>query len=234
MMFKDYVEIEIPEGKVTKIRAGDVVLWVQPQIGNIPNEYQEVEWISAAANVGAYIKLGFTYNKGAEIRLGQWIMNENTAYPFGAAESSGTKRCMFSSPYNGGVSVYASNGPSFITMEMRYKLGALNELSATFKTGAWVIRNATLNYVSRTSDMLVDYTMTNELYLFAQNYNGSPRFGDERRISYFQYEDNDGNLICDLVPCYRKSDGEIGTYDKARGLFLTNAGTGSFTKGPDV
>jgi hypothetical protein len=76
--------------------------------------------------------------------------------------------------------------------------------------------------------------MTAELYLFAQNYNGSPRFGDERRISYFQYTDKTGTLVCDLIPCYRKSDGVIGMYDLVRGLFLTNAGSGSFTKGANV
>ena len=37
-----------------------------------------------------------------------------------------------------------------------------------------------------------------------------------------------------LIPCYRKSDGEIGMYDTVSRTFYTNAGTGSFTKGADV
>ena len=43
-----------------------------------------------------------------------------------------------------------------------------------------------------------------------------------------------GNHIIDLVPCYRKSDDEIGMYDLVRKQFYTNAGTETFLKGADV
>lgn len=36
------------------------------------------------------------------------------------------------------------------------------------------------------------------------------------------------------IPCYRKADGVIGFYEVVSETFLVNAGTGSFTKGPDV
>lgn len=38
----------------------------------------------------------------------------------------------------------------------------------------------------------------------------------------------------DFIPCYRKADGEIGFYELVSGTFLTNAGSGTFGKGPDV
>ena len=44
----------------------------------------------------------------------------------------------------------------------------------------------------------------------------------------------DGTPIRNFVPCYRKSDNVIGLYDTVEGVFYTNAGTGSFTKGVDV
>lgn len=40
--------------------------------------------------------------------------------------------------------------------------------------------------------------------------------------------------IGNYVPCYRKSDGEIGLYDSINDIFYTNQGTGVFIKGPDV
>lgn len=43
-----------------------------------------------------------------------------------------------------------------------------------------------------------------------------------------------GLLVCDLVPCYRKSDNVVGMYDLVAQAFRTNIGTGSFTKGADV
>ena len=41
-------------------------------------------------------------------------------------------------------------------------------------------------------------------------------------------------VVREYVPCYRKADGVIGLYEKHSGTFLTNAGAGSFAKGPDV
>ena len=76
--------------------------------------------------------------------------------------------------------------------------------------------------------------MTSNLLLLGQNYNGTPRYAGTRRVYYFKYYDKNDALICDLYPCYRKSDGVIGMYDKVRNLFLTNAGSGSFTKGANV
>lgn len=52
-------------------------------------------------------------------------------------------------------------------------------------------------------------------------------------IYYFKFYRNSA-LIGDFIPCYRKEDGVIGMYDTVTKSFFTNAGTGAFTKGPDV
>ena len=45
----------------------------------------------------------------------------------------------------------------------------------------------------------------------------------------------DGNTVKFIgIPCYRKSNGEIGMYDIISETFFTNIGTGTFTKGADV
>lgn len=44
----------------------------------------------------------------------------------------------------------------------------------------------------------------------------------------------DGKKAFALIPCYRKSDNEIGMYDTVSGTFYTNQGTGTFLKGNDV
>ena len=41
-------------------------------------------------------------------------------------------------------------------------------------------------------------------------------------------------LLKKFIPCYRKSDDVIGMYDVVNGVFYTNAGTGTFTKGNDI
>lgn len=50
----------------------------------------------------------------------------------------------------------------------------------------------------------------------------------------FKIYDENNNLVMRMIPCYRKSDGEIGMYDLVNNKFYTNRGTGTFIKGPDV
>lgn len=63
------------------------------------------------------------------------------------------------------------------------------------------------------------------------NYNNT-MFSSNRFYYFNIYENN--QLIHNFVPCYRKSDGEIGMYDIETGVFCTNQGTGTFLKGLDV
>lgn len=44
----------------------------------------------------------------------------------------------------------------------------------------------------------------------------------------------DDIIARNLIPCYRKSDGETGMFDTVTEQFYTNQGTGEFLKGPDV
>lgn len=205
----------------------------------LPSEYQEVEWIAAAANVQAYLDLGFAYDTAAKIYIDQWLNGSaTTAYPFGAANSTGALRCMLSSPYTAAASsfFYGSNGTAYQEKGLAGNVtNGKNEFYAELAPGTFVFKNNTTGLTSTTANITqAEYTMTDNLYLFAQNYKGSPRFGGERKISSFKYYDKNDKLICYLIPCYRKSDNVIGMYDTVRHIFLTNAGSGSFTKGADV
>jgi hypothetical protein len=48
-----------------------------------------------------------------------------------------------------------------------------------------------------------------------------------------QFEEN-GVLMRDFVPCYRKSDHEPGLYDLVNGVFYTNQGSVPFLVGGNV
>lgn len=232
------IELTIPEGKAVKITCGGVTLWMM-QSGRIPSEYQEVEWIAAAANVGAYINLGFAYDTAATIYLDQWLNGaKTTTYPFGAANSSGVLRCMLTSPDGESAhtsAFYGSNGVNYGSSSVSNNItNGKNEFVMTIGANVRKLQNLTTGATSSGAVSQTAYTMTDKLYLFAQNYKGSPRFGGERKISAFRYYDKSNALKCDLVPCYRKSDGVIGMYDLVSGAFFTNAGSGSFTKGGNV
>ena len=217
--------VEMKELYVNSVR-----IW---SAGRIPSEYQEVEWVQAGSSIGAYINLGFTFDTSATVKLGMYCIDTTPSYIFGLAESSGKYRCMISAPYGGGRTAYAYgfSGSSYtnITVEL---VDGYNDLEYTLKSGSMSLKNTT-NGKSYSATNTA-FTTTSNLLLFAQNYNGSVRYGGYRKISYFQYYDKTNTLICDLVPCYRKSDGVIGMYDIVRKTFLTNVGSGTFTKGANV
>lgn len=238
-MIKDYIAnaagIQMPEGDVVKItdKAGNII-W---EAAGLPSEYQQVEWIKAAANVGAYIDLGFAFDAAATIHISLHSLSTYAiAYPFGAAENSGVLRCMISCPYSTKEEayLYGSKGTAYIASSIPGLNTNRHDLICRLKKGEMIWENVTLGTKGQGLTSQTEYTMKNNLYLFAQNYNGNARWGAERKICAFGYYDKNDELICDLIPCYRKSDGEIGMYDLARRLFLTNIGTGTFTKGPDV
>lgn len=53
------------------------------------------------------------------------------------------------------------------------------------------------------------------------------------RIYFLEVYDNNV-LACSFVPCYRKSDGEVGMFDVIRNGFYTSVNSSKFTKGADV
>lgn len=233
-------EIVIPEGKVTKIERSGVVLWsaVAEEPPQPTKIYQEVEWIQADTDVGAYLDLGFAFDTKAKVELSQYISGNANTYIFGCAENSGKLRCMITSPYySSGKHIsypFGSTGSANLQgTGIGHNDNAWNEFEAIFEKGNLSMTNKTNGNTGNKTTQGA-YTMANNLYLFAQNYNGSARFGAMRRIGYFKYYDKNDTLICDLIPCYRIADGVIGMYDKIRDIFLANVGSGTFTKGADV
>lgn len=69
----------------------------------------------------------------------------------------------------------------------------------------------------------------NELLLF-----GCPEGQDASAILYYCKIWEDDVLVRDFVPCYRKSDGAVGVFDKVENKFYENAGNVAFEKGADI
>lgn len=201
----------------------------------LPSAYQEVTYLRAENNTATYIDLGFAFDTKARILMTYHVVNNGVnSYPFGSAENSGKLRCMLSSPYNSKSYLYGSSGSANISTNYTHTTGIDIPFEFTFQSGKLAIKNLTTGETASVTTQGT-YTMTNNLYLFAQNYNGTARYGGIRRIVKFQYYDKNDELICDLVPCYRKSDNVRGMYDLVRRIFLTNVGTGAdFTKGSNV
>ena len=71
------------------------------------------------------------------------------------------------------------------------------------------------------------------MYLFARNLAGAPNNYISAKIYGVEIV-VDGNVVRNLVPCYRIRDNVAGMYDTENGVFYTNKGTGTFTVGSNV
>ena len=235
MDFSKVKAVTIPQGEVVKIEWGGFILWQKVLASLLPKEYQELAYLSADVNSAAYFDLGFAFDTKAKIYMMQKIGTPvvgNNGYIFGADENSGVYRCMLTSPFksNDGASLYGSTGSAYNLVVADVVENSDNEFEMILEKGHVRITNLTNNYTNKLTNQ-VEYTMTNNLYLFAQNYNGTPRFGYDRIIKYFKYYDKNDELICDLIPCYRKIDNKIGMYNVAKKQFFKNIGEGEFTAG---
>lgn len=235
MIFANVKKLTIPEGNVIKITSKGTVIW-QKGANAIPTEYQEVEWLRSTGANGPYIDLGFAFDTKGKVEIMCYSEFDTNAYLFGTAENSGAFRCMISCPYGGTRAYYyGSNGSTYIGLSQDIILGTFNEIEVMWeKENFYAINKTTGNNTSQHKSQ-VAYTLSTNLYLFGQMYNGTVRTGNGiRQVKRFKYYDKNDNLICSLVPCYRKSDGVMGMYDIARNIFLTKAGGNDWTKGADV
>lgn len=202
----------------------------------LPTIFQEVEYLKVEAGVSTYIDLGLVFDSACKVKLGLYRGNDDTLHCFGCAEQDGIYRCMITSvssiTYGYGSTNTTYWGRTVPTiknsfMDLEYSLVGGGGLS--------YIQNLTTGDRSEAVyGTQADYTMTTNLTLFAQNYNGTIRGTGASQIHYFKYYNKDNKLICDLVPCYRKSDKVAGMYDYVRKIFLTNVGEGNFIYGKQV
>lgn len=92
--------------------------------------------------------------------------------------------------------------------------------------GSMTIGTQTVSYED------ADFSCAYNLYIFAGNSAGTPSTFSSMKLFYCKVYDN-GVLIRDYVPCQGPS-GDIGLYDTENNQFYGNAGTGTFTAGPEI
>ena len=186
----------------------------------LPSIYQEVEYIESSGT--QYIDTGYEPQNYFGIDMFFSFSSISSAYqtPF----SAGTGGSQL-------VVVIRDSATYF-----RYFSGSASVLNTTLlantRYNLQVDKNGriTFNNVSTTSAYSAPLSSNETLFLFAR--------ANQENYAYIKLYScklyNNGVLVRNFVPCYRKSDNEIGLYDLVNGVFYTNQGTGTFTKGNDV
>lgn len=113
----------------------------------------------------------------------------------------------------------------------RSSLNFLNNRVATVKEEE---TNA-MEFADMLTSTLATQTAPIGIFCYLRMTSGEISLQSSRDMIFYSARISQGReIVRDYIPCYRKSDGEIGLYEKYTGQFLTNEGTGTFTIGPEV
>lgn len=204
----------------------------------LPTEYQQVEWIANSAK--SYILAhdpDFRLPSSFRIEAKTQLQGYNTSATYGNiaavfqpnASSYGME---FAYKKEDNTIVFFAGAQSIVTPTSISDILVVGGIISETTAKCYIDVNGTRTYGSSVA-VSRDYT-TQRLGIF---YGGDSDASVNQfvgKIYYVEIYDSNDELIANYIPCYRKSDGEIGMYDLVSNGFYSNAGTGTFTKGPDV
>jgi hypothetical protein len=198
-----------------------------------PARYQRVEYIESTGT--QWIDTGYYPNEKTNATIDFEFFQSNTVEwkPIMAVRQNryGTNFSTYAFFAQGNTSALAVNYGGLDT-------GQINGVNVL---GRHTLGNKGANiYVDNTLVKTIQghyetFTSTNSLPVFAlKTMNGDIETRNiHGKLYYLTIYDGD-KLVRNFIPCYRKSDGEIGLLDIVNGRFYTNQGTGKFNKGANV
>ena len=217
--------LQIPEGDVVKItdEAGNLI-WEKVS-SRLPSEYQEVEYIYIPDT--GYINTEWV---PSEKTLFNIRFKSKSQYVFGTGKSP--RLAISFSPTNNTQVYNTNNSVSGIQNFTALGEGIIDvETFSTDSGGTYTMVNGDKRIHSGAISTAFDKNLP--MLLGAWSYDATTIRQSSIDL-YYSKATVDGIVEYELIPCYRKSDNVIGMYDIVRNMFLTNAGTDTFTKGPDV
>lgn len=194
---------------------------------NWRDDYQEVKFIQSSGT--QYIDTWYKWNQDTafEVKVCMtWTNTQNQQRPWGDATTNTSNA----------ISIVFATWSNSVNNRFWW---TVVELPAS-DTSVWtdyVVHNDknayTLNWITKTRTWTVGTFVTdNNMWLFQiKNKNWQEWFIG--RMYYAKLRES-WTLVRDFIPCYKRSNWEIGLYDLVEWKFYANAWTGTFTKGPDT
>ena len=212
----------------------------------LPSGYQEVEYIRKVFNGGsnnAYFDSGIkaSYDLITEF-VGKSTAIDSTdtgSVSFFGSRVGFTNQAYQSFPfyYSGGSSPYQYFNSRFGNVAYNYGSYVFPftpDVKFTLKFGNGEIYKDGTKVLDMSNSSI--FTSNLNVYIFACNNNGSVAFSDGYGTLdiYEMKMSRGGVLLRHFIPCYRKSDSEVGLYDLVSGTFFTNQGSGEFLAGVSI
>lgn len=194
----------------------------------LPEEYQEVEYVESSSDGAPFILTDILMPKEIVCYHTFTLLERKDQYGWGAIgngfSGAGFGQYNFKLQYNYSGSYYV-DGKSVISFRTRYstKLVLLDGQQEVYVDG--VHKSSWNKHNTKEGENI-------RISLFKAN--GSSLRG-AMRMYYIKFTNADESVVLgEFIPCYRKSDGEIGMYDTVSQAFYENSGTGTFLKGANI
>lgn len=203
-------------------------------LNRVPFEFQEVEYLTSTDSSTQHINIGITPYQVHGGTFGYMVTSTSPAawsYVWGAGTNTSTTNTSGSLGLGCGSSSRGLNYGSTILNGGGYTSGIKYTGSFSCSNGA---QSLTVNGSTVSSAGTQTPTNQRNIVIFGFLTNTSvqsTRF--QGNIYYLTFTDENGDLLRDLVPCYRKADSVAGMWDRVSETFMSPTG-GALTPGPDV
>lgn len=192
----------------------------------LPAEYQEVEYIESTGT--QYIDTGvLPDNNSITWKIKAKFKSVSSQQIMGSGWINGTR---FSIASGTGSNFQVAFGAGWKDLPQQKDTAIHHYIVNTYISGYSKIDDFPQIEASVSS---ATFSEKKTIFLFARNRAGAIDYYCNAYIYTSEIYKN-GELIQNLIPCYRKSDNEPGMYDTVTKQFFTNAGTGTFLVGNDV
>ena len=195
---------------------------------SLPEEYQQVEYIESTGT--QYILTDFVPTGDLKVEGKIYTEKQNTEMAIVGTVEYASVEIGYSST-NNRFFMYSNDSIGLTPQNSIYNtiLEFTAKLSATNPTKELILHNIDGGVITTGATLNDNYTNL-KLQIFCVREQKYKFIG---RLYKLKFYDN-GVLMCNFVPCYRRSDNVIGMYDIVNDVFYTNAGTGEFIKGDNV
>ena len=199
------------------------------------DQYQRVEYITSAEDeTYPYIITDFIADNSCGLEVVASFPKLQDRIPMGSRLDANATRFYCVYPMSASSVYYGFNTGASISCAL--SVNTIYRLQTNFLNSRLV--NVYTEDGTRKANASLNATLTQQsvpVSIFGYNSGSSGVVSSKREFKLYSARcSRNHEVVRDYAPCYRKSDGEIGLYEKVTGQFLTNIGGGAFTKGADI
>ena len=221
----NYVVISFVNNNTNDITWSNVELKeAMPDNALLPTGYTPLEYIGASS--GQFINTGINPTDQMIIKTDILFTSDDISV-FGGSQNNTNKMQVYK--YQNKINVRFHNQTSS-SLQPVISNDNWYSLKIDYSNSYGTINDTTTSIIKTNAEQV-----TYPIYIWANNVAGTISGGTGGSyIKFFEIRNSDGTNLFYGVPARRNSDNVVGMYDTVSNTFKTNAGTGTFTAGPDV